>query len=48
MKLLITGGNGFIAFNFIELMLKASHDVVSIDNLCLSSYLNHPPIFISF
>jgi dTDP-glucose 4,6-dehydratase len=41
MKLLITGGNGFIAFNFIELMLKASHDVVSIDNLCLSSYLNH-------
>ena len=41
MKLLITGGNGFIAFNFIQLMLKARHDIVSIDNLCLSSYLNH-------
>ena len=40
-KILITGGNGFIAFNFIKMMLEADYDVVSIDNLSLSKFLNH-------
>ena len=35
-KILITGGNGFIAFNFIRMMLKTDYDIVSIDNLSLS------------
>jgi len=39
-KILITGGNGFIATNFITLMLKSGYNVVSIDNLTLSTYLN--------
>jgi dTDP-glucose 4,6-dehydratase len=40
-KLLITGGNGFIAFNFIKLMTESGYDIVSIDNLSLSKFLNH-------
>ena len=37
-KILITGGNGFIAFNFIKMMLKSDYDIVSIDNLSLSKH----------
>ena len=43
-KILITGGNGFIAFNFIKMMLENDYDIVSIDNLSLSKYLNHETI----
>ena len=43
-KILITGGNGFIAFNFIKMMLKSDYDIVSIDNLSLSKHLNHETI----
>jgi dTDP-glucose 4,6-dehydratase len=43
-KILITGGNGFIAFNFIKMMLETDYDIVSIDNLSLSKYLNHEAI----
>ena len=43
-KILITGGNGFIAFNFIKLMIENDYDLVSIDNLSLSKYLNHETI----
>ena len=32
MKLLVTGGFGFIGSNLIELLLKNNHDVVSLDN----------------
>ena len=42
-KILITGGNGFIAFNFIKMMLKSDYDI-SIDNLSLSKHLNHETI----
>ena len=35
MRLLVTGGNGFIATNFIKLALEA-HDIVSIDNMSYS------------
>ena len=44
MSILITGGNGFIAFNFIKVLLKTGYDIVSIDNLSLSKYLNHETI----
>lgn len=40
-KILITGGNGFIASNFISAMLKSGYNVVSIDNLTLTTYLNY-------
>ena len=43
-RLLITGGNGFIAFNFIKIILENDYDIVSIDNLSLSKYLNHETI----
>lgn len=43
-KILITGGNGFIAFNFIKMMLETDYEIVSIDNLSLSKYLNHETI----
>ena len=43
-KILITGGNGFIAFNFIKIMLENDYDIVSIDNLSLSKYLSHESI----
>ena len=43
-KILITGGNGFIAFNFIKIILENDYDIVSIDNLSLSKYLNHETI----
>jgi len=43
-KILITGGNGFIAFNFIKMMLKTDYYIFSIDNLSLSEYLNHDSI----
>ena len=43
-KILITGGNGFIAFNFIKMMLDNDYDIVSIDNLSLSKHLNHETI----
>tara|TARA_B100001093_G_scaffold501195_1_gene552549 strand:- start:638 stop:1666 length:1029 start_codon:yes stop_codon:yes gene_type:complete len=47
MKLLITGGNGFIAYNFIKIMLESGYDIVSIDNLSLSTYLNHKQLKIN-
>ncbi len=43
-KILITGGNGFISFNFIKMMLETDYEIVSIDNLSLSKYLNHETI----
>ena len=43
-RLLITGGNGFIAFNYIKMMLEADYEIVSIDNLSLSKFLNHETI----
>ena len=44
MNLLVTGGNGFIAFNFIMKMLNTDYEIVSIDNLSLSKHLNHETI----
>jgi UDP-glucose 4-epimerase len=33
MKILVTGGNGFIGSNLIEKLLKEGHQVVSLDDL---------------
>ena len=41
MKILVTGGNGFIATNFISLALEKGHQIISIDNLCFTNQLNH-------
>ena len=41
MKILVTGGNGFIATNFISLALENGHQIVSIDNLCFTDLINH-------
>ncbi len=34
MKLLVTGGAGFIGSHLCEMMLKAAHEVVCVDNFC--------------
>lgn len=41
MKILVTGGAGFIGTNLIERLLKDGHDVTSIDNYSTGSKLNH-------
>ena len=41
MRVLVTGGNGFIATNFIEVALKENFQVTSIDNLSVSSLKNN-------
>ena len=33
MKILVTGGNGFIGSNLIKKLLKEGHEVVSLDDL---------------
>tara|TARA_B100002019_G_scaffold106390_1_gene91393 strand:+ start:508 stop:1530 length:1023 start_codon:yes stop_codon:yes gene_type:complete len=40
MKILVTGGNGFIGLNFIHAALKNNIHVTCIDNLCYSTKLN--------
>ena len=41
MKILVTGGAGFIGSNLIELLIKGSHEVTSIDNYSLGFESNH-------
>ena len=45
MKLLVTGGNGFIATNFVKLALEQKHDVTSLDNLSYASSIDNHQIF---
>ena len=40
MKILVTGGNGFIGLNFIHAALRNDIHVTCIDNLCYSTKLN--------
>lgn len=40
MKILVTGGNGFIGYNFILMALHTGYKVISVDNLSVSSYRN--------
>jgi UDP-glucose 4-epimerase len=41
MKILVTGGAGFIGSNLIELLLDKGHEVTSIDNYSLGFKINH-------
>ena len=41
MKVLVTGGTGFVGTNLIKRLLKDGHDVVSIDNYSSGFKENH-------
>ena len=41
MRILVTGGAGFIGTNFIKRLLKEGHDVTSIDNYSTGLKQNH-------
>jgi len=41
MKVLVTGGAGFVGTNLIKKLLKEGHDVVSVDNLSTGSMENY-------
>ena len=41
MKILVTGGAGFIGTNLIEFLVKGGHEVTSIDNYSLGFKSNH-------
>ena len=41
MKILVTGGAGFIGSNLIEKLVKEGHDVVSLDNYSIGVEDNH-------
>lgn len=43
MKILVTGGAGFIGSNLIKKLLKEGHEVVSIDNYSTGLETNHQP-----
>ncbi len=45
MKILVTGGNGFIATNFIKLALDNKHHVTSLDNLSYAGSQDSHEIF---
>ena len=41
MKVLVTGGTGFIGSHFCQKMIKDEHKVVSLDNYSMGSKKNH-------
>ena len=41
MKILVTGGAGFIGTNLIKRLLKDGHEVVSVDNYYTGKKENH-------
>ena len=41
MKVLVTGGAGFIGTNLIKRLLKEGHNVISIDNYSTGKKQNH-------
>ena len=40
MKVLVTGGAGFIGKHFIELLIKSGHEIIVVDNLETSHVAN--------
>ena len=43
MKILVTGGAGFIGLNLIERLVKEGHNVYSLDNYSTGTKNNHLP-----
>ena len=43
MKVLVTGGAGFVGTNLINRLVKDGHDVVSVDNYSTGFTENHNP-----
>ncbi|MEW6179850.1 MAG: NAD-dependent epimerase/dehydratase family protein [Chloroflexota bacterium] len=43
MKILVTGGAGFIGSNVVDLLIKEGHKVVIVDNLVTGRYINLNP-----
>ncbi|MEJ5167509.1 MAG: NAD-dependent epimerase/dehydratase family protein, partial [Thermoanaerobaculia bacterium] len=43
MKILVTGGAGFIGSNVVDLLIQEGHDVVVVDNLVTGKYANINP-----
>jgi UDP-glucose 4-epimerase len=41
MKILVTGGAGFVGVNLIKKLLKDQHNVVSVDNYSIGTETNH-------
>ena len=41
MRILVTGGAGFVGTNLVKRLLKDGHDVVSIDNYSTGKKENH-------
>ena len=41
MRVLITGGAGFVGTNLIKRLLKDEHEVISVDNYSTGKYENH-------
>ena len=41
MKVLVTGGTGFVGTNLIKRLLKDSHEVISVDNYSAGYKENH-------
>ena len=41
MKMLVTGGCGFVGTNLIKQLLKDGHEVVSVDNYSTGKRENH-------
>ena len=48
MKILVTGGAGFIGINLIERLVKEGHDVHSLDNYSTGTNKNHLPSVLYF
>ena len=46
MNILVTGGNGFIATNFIKIALSQGHSITSLDNLSYAASRDNHALFI--
>ena len=47
MNILVTGGNGFIATNFIKIALSQGHSITSLDNLSYAASRDNHALFIA-
>ena len=45
MRVLVTGGAGFVGTNLIKRLLKDDHEVISVDNYSTGRYKNQQDFF---